>query len=160
MIMRSLQPRFARHLMGFPHTDFGSLVQTLYGIEEGIARGLWSESAPIDSKGKKPSGGQRLGDVGSISLAGMRPPRHYRTVGQTSRFYYPPSPHVQYRSPAPSRPMTPTYLHPVSHPVFAAQVIERPPALYTCGPSPDPPDRHDSLLKEKKEMKKIGVFQF
>ena len=25
MIMRSLQPRFARHLMGFPQTDFGSL---------------------------------------------------------------------------------------------------------------------------------------
>ncbi|KAL6316085.1 hypothetical protein AAG906_015601 [Vitis piasezkii] len=43
MIMRSLQPRFARHLMGFPHTDFGSLVQALYGIEEGIARGLWSD---------------------------------------------------------------------------------------------------------------------
>ena len=37
MIMRSLQPRFARHLMGFPHIDFGSLVQTLYGIEEGIS---------------------------------------------------------------------------------------------------------------------------
>ena len=35
MIMHSLQPRFARHLMSFPHTDFGSLVQTLYGIEEG-----------------------------------------------------------------------------------------------------------------------------
>ncbi|RVW94442.1 hypothetical protein CK203_035677 [Vitis vinifera] len=27
MIMRSLQPRYARHLMGFPQTDFGSLVQ-------------------------------------------------------------------------------------------------------------------------------------
>ena len=40
MIMRSLQPRFARHLMGFPQTDFGSLVQALYGIEEGISRGL------------------------------------------------------------------------------------------------------------------------
>ena len=26
LIMRSLQPRFARHLMGFPQTDFGSLV--------------------------------------------------------------------------------------------------------------------------------------
>ena len=26
MILRSLQPRFARHLMGFPHTDFGYLV--------------------------------------------------------------------------------------------------------------------------------------
>ncbi|WJZ92861.1 hypothetical protein VitviT2T_011836 [Vitis vinifera] len=83
MIMRSLQPRFARHLMGFPHTDFGSLVQALYGIEEGIARGLWSESSPTDSKGKRPSGGQRSGDVGAISSAGMRPSRHYQTVGQT-----------------------------------------------------------------------------
>ena len=56
VILRSLQPRFARHLMGFPHMDFGSLVQTLYGIEEGTARGLWLESSPLDSKGKKPSG--------------------------------------------------------------------------------------------------------
>ena len=71
MIMRSLQPRFARHLMGFPHTDFGSLVQALYGIEEGIARGLWSESSSIDPKGKRPLGGQRSGDVGAISSAGI-----------------------------------------------------------------------------------------
>ena len=40
MIMRSLQPLFARHLMGFSQTDFGSLVQALYGIEEGISRGF------------------------------------------------------------------------------------------------------------------------
>ena len=40
MIMHGLQPRFARHLMGFPQTDFGSLVQALYGIEEGISRGF------------------------------------------------------------------------------------------------------------------------
>ena len=39
MIMRSLRPNFARHLKGFPQSDFGSLVQALYGIEEGIARG-------------------------------------------------------------------------------------------------------------------------
>ena len=33
--------------------------------------------------------------------------------------------------------------------------------LSACGPSPDPPDRRDSLLKEKKENeKKVGVFQF
>ena len=32
MILRSLQLRFAKHLMGFPHTDFESLVQALYGI--------------------------------------------------------------------------------------------------------------------------------
>ncbi|RVW13463.1 Transposon Ty3-G Gag-Pol polyprotein [Vitis vinifera] len=131
MIMRSLQPRFARHLMGFPHTDFGSLVQALYGIEEGIARGLWSESSSIDPKGKRPSGGQRSGDVGAISSTGMRPSRRYQTVGQTPGYYYPPSPHVQYRPPVPSRPMTPTYLHPVSQPVFAAHVTERPLAPYT-----------------------------
>ena len=97
MIMRSLQPRFARHLMGFPHTDFGSLVQALYGIEEGITRGLWSKSSPSDSKGKKPLGGQRSGDVSAISSIGLRPPRRYQTVGQTSGLYYPPSPRVQYR---------------------------------------------------------------
>ncbi|RVW47403.1 hypothetical protein CK203_105889 [Vitis vinifera] len=90
-----------------PHTR-------LYGIKEGIARELWPKSSPIDSKGKKSSGGQRSGDVGAISSAGMRPPRHYQTVRQTSGFYYPSSPHVQYRPPAPSRPMTPTYLHPIS----------------------------------------------
>ncbi|RVW82796.1 hypothetical protein CK203_051207 [Vitis vinifera] len=113
MIMRSLQPRFARHLMGFPHTDFGSLVQALYGIEEGIARGLWSESSPTDSKGKRPSGGQRSGDVGAISSAGMRPSRRYQTVGQTPGYYYPPSPHAHYRP-----PLLPDhdsyYLHPLT----------------------------------------------
>ena len=92
MIMRSLQPRFARHLMGFPHTDFGSLVQALYGIEKGIARELWSESSSIDPKGKRPSGGQRSRDVGAISSARMRPSRRYQTVRQTLGYYYPPSP--------------------------------------------------------------------
>ena len=80
--------------MGFPHTDFGSLVQALYGIEEGITRGLWFESSPTDSKGKRPLGGQRPGDVGAISSAGLRPPRRYQTIEQTSGFHYPPPPHV------------------------------------------------------------------
>ena len=130
MIIRNLQPRFARHLIGFPHTHFGSLVQVLYRIEEGIARGLWSESSSINSKGKKPLGGQRPGDVGAISQARLRPPRRYQTVWQTSGFYYPPPPHVYYRPPSPYRPMTPTYLHPISQPVFVAHVTERPPTLY------------------------------
>ncbi|RVW18283.1 Retrovirus-related Pol polyprotein from transposon 17.6 [Vitis vinifera] len=108
MIMRSLQPRFARHLMGFPHTDFGSLVQALYGIEEGIARGLWSESSPTDSKGKRPSGGQRSGDVGAISSAGMRPSRRYQTVGQTPGLTACFAAHVAERPPAPyTRPRAP-----------------------------------------------------
>ena len=118
MILRSLQPRFARHLMEFPHTDFRSLVQALYGIEEGIARGLWPESSPTDSKGKKPSGRQRSGDVSAINSVGMRPPRYYQTIGQPFGFYYPPSPYVQYRPPIPSRPMNRTYLYLVSQPVL------------------------------------------
>ena len=76
MIMRSLQPRFARHLMGFPQTDFGSLVQALYGIDEGISRGLWADSSPSDSKGKKPGSGPRPSDVGAIGMTGHRSPRH------------------------------------------------------------------------------------
>ena len=86
MILRSLQPRFARHLMGFPHTDFGSLVEALYGIEEGIARGLWPESSASDSNGKKPSGGQRPGDVGTISSVGDRK----RRVGKECRSRWSP----------------------------------------------------------------------
>ena len=92
MIMRTLQPRFASYLMEFPHTDFGSLVQPLYGIEEDIIRGLWSESFPIDSKGKKPLGGNRSGDVGAISSIGLRPLRRYQTIGRTSELYYSPPP--------------------------------------------------------------------
>ena len=76
LIMRSLQPRFARHLMGFPQTDFGSLVQALYGIEEGISRGLWADSSPSDSKGKKPGSGPRPSDVGAIGMTGHRSSRH------------------------------------------------------------------------------------
>ena len=154
MIMRSLQPRFTRHLIGFPHTDFGSLVQALYGIEEGIARGLWFESSPIDSKGKKPSGGQRSGDVGAISLAGMRPPRRYQTVGQTPGFYYPSSPHAHYRPPSPSRPMTPTYLHPVSQPIFAAHVTERPPTPYT---RPRAPQTTTYVQRPPRQFAQLGM---
>ena len=92
MIMRSLQPRFARHLMGFPHRDFGSLVQALYGIEEGIARGLWSESSLSDSKRKKPLGGQKPVDVSAPSSTSQRPPMHHQPVPQLPETHpsYPP----------------------------------------------------------------------
>ncbi|RVW64270.1 Retrovirus-related Pol polyprotein from transposon 17.6 [Vitis vinifera] len=93
----------------FPHVDFGSLVQALYGIEEGIARGLWPDSSPSDSKGKKPAIGQRPGDVSAIST---------------------------YRSPVPFRPMSPTYLHSTPQPVYATQTAQRPPAHY---PQPKAP---------------------
>ena len=139
MIMKSLQPQFARHLMGFPHVDFGSLVQALYGIEEGIARGLWPNSSHSDSKGKKPAIGQRLGDVSAISTVRPRPPRYYQTIGQTSGVYYPPSPHMQYRSPVPFRPISPTYLHSAPQPVYATQTTQRPPAHYPQPRAPPAP---------------------
>ena len=37
MFVRSLQPHFSRHLIGSRHTDFGTLLQALYDIEEGIS---------------------------------------------------------------------------------------------------------------------------
>ena len=62
--------------MGFPHTDFGSLVQDLYGIKKGISRGLWADSSPSDSKGKKQGSGPRTSDVGAIGMTGHRSPPH------------------------------------------------------------------------------------
>ena len=61
--------------MGFPQLDFGSLVQALYGIEEGIARGLWVDSSPLDSKGKNPGFSPRPSDVGTIGMIGHRSSR-------------------------------------------------------------------------------------
>ena len=63
-------------IMGFQHTNFGSLVQALYGIEEGISRGLWADSSPLDSKGKKPGSGPRLSNVGAIGMTRYWSKRH------------------------------------------------------------------------------------
>ena len=40
MVLRSLQLRIARHVVGAPFTDFGSLVMALYDVEDSISRGL------------------------------------------------------------------------------------------------------------------------
>ena len=111
MIMRSLQPRFARHLMGFPQTDFGSLVQALYGIEEGISRGLWADSSPSDSKGRKPGSGPKPSDVGAIGMIEHRSPRHPPFQRQFSDTPYQMIQRDQYRPTTHFRPAGPTYLH-------------------------------------------------
>ena len=54
MILRSLQPRFARHLMGFPHTDFGSLVQALYSIKEGLLEDCGPSLPLLTQRGRSP----------------------------------------------------------------------------------------------------------
>ena len=123
--------------MGFPHKDFGSLVQALYGIEEDIARGLWSESFFFYLKGKKPLERHRSGDVGAISSIGLRPLRCYQTFGQTSRLYYPPSPRVQYRPRALHQSYDQAYMPPslaLSH--HTAQAIKRPPVSYSTTVQP------------------------
>ena len=130
MIMRSLQPHVATHLMGFTHTDFGSLVQALYGIEEGISRGLWADSSPLDSKGKKPRSGPRPSDVGAISMIRHRSPRHLLFQRQFSDTPYQMIQRDQYRPATPFRPAGPTYLHPPPQPVYATQASQRPHVQY------------------------------
>ncbi|KAL6347767.1 hypothetical protein AAG906_026296 [Vitis piasezkii] len=53
-------------------------LEALYGIEEGIARGLWPKSSPSNSKGKKPTIGQRsvgkLIERGLLTALAPRPP--------------------------------------------------------------------------------------
>ena len=68
MILRSLQPRITRHVVGVPFTDFDSLVLALYDVEDDISRGLWTYVSPTDVKGKKPSREQRSSDVGTITF--------------------------------------------------------------------------------------------
>ncbi|RVW32222.1 hypothetical protein CK203_080078 [Vitis vinifera] len=54
MFLRSLHPRFARHLTGVPFQDFRSLVQALFDVDDGISRGLWSDIIPSpDTEGKE-----------------------------------------------------------------------------------------------------------
>ena len=141
MIMRSLQPRFARHLMGFPHTDFGSLVQALYGIEEGISRGLWADSSPLDSKGKKPRSGPRPSDVGAIGMIRHRSPRHLPFQRQFSDTPYQMIQRDQYIPATPFRPVRPTYLHPPPQPVYATQAPQRPHVQYHQQYRAPPPPR-------------------
>ena len=88
MIMRSLQSRFVMHLMGFPHTDFGSLVQALYGIEEGITIGLWENSSSPDSKGKKSGSGPKSSNIGAIGTSTHRFSRQPQTHRQSANIPY------------------------------------------------------------------------
>ena len=141
MIMRSLHPRFARHLMGFPYTNFGSLVQALYGIEEGISRGLWADSSPSDSKGKKPGSGPRPSIVGSIGMTRHWSPRHLPFQRQFSDTPYQMIQRDQYRPATPFRPTSPTYLHSPPQPVYAIQAPQRPHVQYHQQYRAPPPPR-------------------
>ena len=74
MIMRSLQPSY-KHLMSVLIMDYRALIEAVYGIEDGMVCGLWSDSSSSDSKGRKPSGSYKLREVGAISSFRQGAPR-------------------------------------------------------------------------------------
>ena len=127
--------------MGFPHTNFGSLVQALYGIKEGISRGLWADSSPSDSKGKKPGSGPKPSDVGTIGMTRHWSPRHIPFQRQFSDTPYQMIQWDQYRLATPFRPDEPTYLHPLPQPVYTTQAPQRPHVQYHQQYRAPPPPR-------------------
>ncbi|RVW76981.1 hypothetical protein CK203_055559 [Vitis vinifera] len=141
MIMGSLQPRFFKHLIGFPQTDFSSLVQDLYGIEDGIARGLRANSSSSDSKEKKPGLGSRPLDIGTIGMMSPKSPQRPQTPRQFLDTPYSTVQHDQYRPVVPTRPVGPTYLHPPPQPVYATQATQRPPMHFHHQYRAPPPPR-------------------
>ena len=119
MIMRSLQPNYARHLMGVPIMDYRALIEALYGIEDGMTSGLWSDSSSSDSKGKKPSGSYRLGEVGATSSFKHRALRPQYESIWLHRTSYAQSP-VQYRPSIPPQPLRLPTPYTPPHLVYAA----------------------------------------
>ncbi|WJZ87423.1 hypothetical protein VitviT2T_006803 [Vitis vinifera] len=136
MVLRSLQPRIARHVVGAPFTDFGSLVMALYDVEDGISRGLWTDSSPSDIKGKKPFVGPRPVDVSAIGSSSQRPPRRHQPVPQLLETHPSYTPQ-QFRPRAPCPAFDQTYqAQSLALPYYATQGIERPPVSYTATGQP------------------------
>ena len=77
-VLRNLQVRFAKRLVGIPFQDLKSLVHAVFSVKEVIAQGLWTDTTHcLNSKGKKPIGSSsRFGEVGTISYQHQRP-THY-----------------------------------------------------------------------------------
>ncbi|KAL6329569.1 hypothetical protein AAG906_022146 [Vitis piasezkii] len=96
MFLRSLHPRFARHLTGVPFQDFRSLVQALFDVDDGISRELWSDTIPSpDTEGKRVGGSsESSGDVCSADFQHRRPGYHpYARSLQIPSSDFPPLQH-------------------------------------------------------------------
>ena len=136
MVLRSSQPKIARHVVGVPFTDFGSLVLALYDVEDGISRGLWTDSSLGDVKGKKPFRGQRSVDVSAIDSTSQRPPRRHLQALQFPETHHSYVPH-QYRPRAPHPTYDQTYMpQTLALPYYATQGMERPPVSYLATGQP------------------------
>ena len=78
MVLRNLQSRFSKRLVGIPFQDLKNLIHAAFSVEEAIARGLWTDIAHSpDNKGKKLVGSSsRFGEVDTISYQHQRPALH------------------------------------------------------------------------------------
>ena len=88
MVVRRLQPRIDKHLIGVPLTDFTSLTSSLFSVEEGIVRGFWQNSSPIDPKWNKPLVEQSH-DVYTVSSSRQIITRSSRAAPQPTETYSP-----------------------------------------------------------------------
>ena len=139
MVLRNLQPRFARRLVGIPFQDLRSLVHAAFSVEEAMARGLWTDTAASpDSKGKKLIGPlTRSGEVGAISYQHRRPAHHsaYRSPIVRAPFSLPQyqyqldyaqEPYIAQTSMQPRPPHPRAATHPPPRPY-----TQRPPRQFT-----------------------------
>ena len=93
MVLRNLQPRLARLLVGIPFQDLKSLIHATFNVEEVIARGLWTDTTLFpNNKGNRPIGSSnRSEEVGVISYQHQRPVHHssYRPPTVKAHFSHP-----------------------------------------------------------------------
>ena len=78
MVLRNLQSRFHRRLVGIPFQDLKILVHATFNVEEVIARGLWTDTAhfPDSNRKKSVESSSRFGEVDTISYQHQRPTHH------------------------------------------------------------------------------------
>ena len=93
MVLRNLQPRFARRLVGIPFQDLRSLVHAAFSVEEAMARGIWTDTAhfPDSNRKKSVESSSRFGEVDTISYQYQRPAHHssYRPLTVRAHFSHP-----------------------------------------------------------------------
>ncbi|KAL6338359.1 hypothetical protein AAG906_018730 [Vitis piasezkii] len=128
------------HSEGDRHIDanWSPIIEDLYSPELGNPLGCQgSACVEVMTTLHGSASSLRRREEGCVPLEGLRPPRRYQTVGQTSGLYYPLSPHVQYRPRAPSWSYDQAYVPPaLALPHHTAQGTERPLVSYSVTTQP------------------------
>ncbi|KAL6342728.1 hypothetical protein AAG906_016562 [Vitis piasezkii] len=115
MVLRNLQPRFARRLVGIPFQDLRSLVHAAFSVEEAITRGLWMILL-LPTEGKKMIGPFEIREVGAISYQHQRPTHHSAYRPPTYQPFYIQEPYIAQTSMQPRPPHSRAATHPPPRP--------------------------------------------